>query len=69
MMKIERVEVFGVEVPLSDFFRSPTVTHLGRVVDEAVTAATSDEQLLALIERLPEEQAARLLDASEEGEE
>jgi acyl carrier protein len=69
----------GVEVGLADFFQSPTVAHLAGVADRtgagvpvAGGAAADirggdldDEELLALIERLPADQAARLLDAAE----
>jgi acyl carrier protein len=62
---------FGVEVELADFFQSPTVAHLAAAVERGLIAAelrngaVTDEELLALIEQMPEEQANRLLDASE----
>jgi len=54
---------FGVEISLADLFQSPTVAHLAGIIDRE--AALSDEEVLALIEQLPAEQAARLLQASE----
>jgi amino acid adenylation domain-containing protein len=56
---------FGVEVGLGDFFQSPTVAHIAAAVDHAMVASLNDDDLLALIEAMPEEQAARLLDMSE----
>jgi amino acid adenylation domain-containing protein len=70
---------FGVEIGLGVFFRSPTVAHLASVIDaeagraeagmperraEAATGAPmTDEELLALVEQLPDEEVTRLLEA------
>jgi acyl carrier protein len=53
---------FGVEIALADFFRSPTVAHLAATVDRALAGDLTDEELLALIERLPAGLADRLLE-------
>jgi amino acid adenylation domain-containing protein len=54
---------FGVEVSLADFFQMPTVAQLAEVVDRSKADAMSDEELLALVARMPEEQTARLLES------
>jgi hypothetical protein len=52
---------FGVEVPLAEFFRGPTVEHLAALVDRARATALDDDALLTLIERMSDDEAARLL--------
>ncbi|WP_052391108.1 non-ribosomal peptide synthetase [Streptomyces sp. NRRL B-24484] len=54
-------ERFGVEVPLAEFFRGPTVEHLAALVDRARATALDDDALIGLIERMSEDEAARLL--------
>jgi amino acid adenylation domain-containing protein len=53
---------FAVEVSLADFFASPTVAHLASVVDTQRAAQLSDEELLDMLESMPEEQVSSLLD-------
>ena len=52
---------FGVEIPLGDFFRAPTVEHLAVLVDRARAETLDDDALLSLIEQMSESEAARLL--------
>ncbi|MEU9884958.1 amino acid adenylation domain-containing protein [Sphaerisporangium sp. NPDC051011] len=52
---------FGVDLGLAEFFRSPTVAHLGGVVDAQKQESMSDEELLALLEQMPEDEVAKLL--------
>jgi hypothetical protein len=54
---------FAVEVPLADFFRSPTVATLAAAVDRELAGNLTDAELLALIESLPAGVADRLLGA------
>ncbi len=53
---------FAVEVSLADFFASPTVAHLSSVIDAKRAAQLSDEELLDLLENMPEDQVSSLLD-------
>jgi acyl-coenzyme A synthetase/AMP-(fatty) acid ligase/acyl carrier protein len=53
---------FSVEVSLADFFTSPTVAHLASVVDTLRAAQLSDEELLDMLENMPDEQVSTLLD-------
>jgi amino acid adenylation domain-containing protein len=53
---------FTVEVSLADFFTSPTVAHLAAVVDTKRAGQMSDDELLDLLENMPEEQVSSLLD-------
>jgi acyl carrier protein len=55
-------ERFGVEVSIGDFFRSPTLAAVALRIDQLRAEALSDEELLALIERMPDDEAARLLE-------
>ncbi|MFI7322850.1 amino acid adenylation domain-containing protein [Streptomyces venezuelae] len=48
-----------VRVPLADFFRSPTVAHLAEAVDRLRTPTADDDDLLALIESMSDDDAAR----------
>jgi amino acid adenylation domain-containing protein len=45
---------FGVAISLADFFTSPTAAHLASVADSLRTAQLSDDQLLDLLEKMPE---------------
>jgi amino acid adenylation domain-containing protein len=53
---------FTVEVPLADFFISPTVAHLASVIDAKRAEQMSDEELLDMLENMPEDQVSSLLD-------
>jgi acyl carrier protein len=53
---------FGVEIGLADFLQSPTVADLAAVIDRQREA---DEALLAQIEQMSDEEAARLLQIEE----
>jgi amino acid adenylation domain-containing protein len=53
---------FSVEVSLADFFTSPTVAHLAAVVDTKRADQLTDDELLDLLETMPEEQVSSLLD-------
>ncbi|MFE6829202.1 amino acid adenylation domain-containing protein [Streptomyces sp. NPDC057690] len=59
-------ERFQVRVGLAEFFRSPTVAHLAAIVDRLRLEAAPEDDLLALIEGLSDEEAERL--ATVEGE-
>jgi amino acid adenylation domain-containing protein len=59
-------ERFGVTVGIGDFLRSPTVTQVALTVDQLVAEQLGDDELLALIEQLPDADAARLLDEPEQ---
>jgi amino acid adenylation domain-containing protein len=54
-------DTFGVDVSLAGFFAAPTPANLGAIIDAALPDALTDEELLALIEQLPPEEAERLL--------
>ncbi|HUC56837.1 MAG TPA: amino acid adenylation domain-containing protein [Streptosporangiaceae bacterium] len=54
-------ERFGVEVGIGDFFRSPTVAFLAAKIDELLAEAPGNDELLTLIEQMPDDEAARLL--------
>ncbi|HEY7143173.1 MAG TPA: non-ribosomal peptide synthetase, partial [Streptosporangiaceae bacterium] len=53
---------FGVAISLADFFTSPTAAHLASVVDGLRAAQLSDDELLDLLEKMPDSQVASLLD-------
>ncbi len=53
---------FSVEVSLADFFASPTVAHLSSVIDARRAEQLSDEELLEMLEHMPEDQVSSLLD-------
>ena len=53
---------FAVEVSLADFFASPTVAHLSSVIDARRAEQMSDEELLEMLENMPEDQVSTLLD-------
>jgi amino acid adenylation domain-containing protein len=53
---------FSVSITLADFFTSPTAAHLASVVDSLRSAQMSDEDLLDLLENMPEGQVSSLLD-------
>jgi len=59
-------ERFGVTVGIGDFLRSPTVTQVALTVDQLVAEQLGDDELLALIEQLPDADTARLLDEQRE---
>ncbi|MFC8451316.1 amino acid adenylation domain-containing protein [Kitasatospora sp. NPDC057223] len=63
-------DTFGVDVGLADFFAAPTPANLGAIIDAALADTLTDEDLLALIELLPPEEAERLLggESGESGE-
>ncbi|HEX4063970.1 MAG TPA: amino acid adenylation domain-containing protein [Streptosporangiaceae bacterium] len=52
---------FSVEVSLADFFASPTVAHLAATVDARRAARLSDDELLDMLENMPDDQVSRLL--------
>ncbi|GII85573.1 hypothetical protein Ssi03_35630 [Sphaerisporangium siamense] len=52
---------FGVDLGLAEFFRSPTVAHLGGVIDAQRQETLSDEELLAMLEQMPEDEVSKLL--------
>ncbi len=58
-------QAFEVEVRLADFFQSPTVAHLAGVIDRLRSSDVDDEAdaVLAEIEQMSEEEAARLLES------
>jgi amino acid adenylation domain-containing protein len=58
---------FGVEIRLADFFRSPTVANLAVLVDRERLRGMSDEEMVKLVEAMPEEEVARLLGDREAG--
>ena len=58
---------FSVSISLADFFTSPTAAHLASVVDSLRTAQMSDEELLDLLENMPEGQVSGLLDDAGSG--
>jgi amino acid adenylation domain-containing protein len=57
-------QTFGVDLPLREVFKRPTIAGLGELIDEQVRAATSDDDLAALLDELDglsdEETRARL---------
>ncbi len=53
---------FAVEVSLADFFASPTVAHLSSVIDAKRAEQMTDEELLEMLENMPEDQVSSLLD-------
>jgi hypothetical protein len=53
---------FSVAISLADFFTSPTAAHLASVVDSLRAAQLSDDELLDLLEKMPEAQVSSLLD-------
>jgi len=53
---------FAVEVSLADFFASPTVAHLSSVIDARRAEQMSDEELLEMLENMPEDQVSTLLE-------
>jgi amino acid adenylation domain-containing protein len=53
---------FAVEVSLADFFTSPTVAHLSSVIDAKRAEQLTDDELLELLENMPDEQVSSLLD-------
>ncbi len=58
---------FGVGISLADFFTSPTAAHLASVVDSLRAAQLSDDELLDLLEKMPEGQVSSLLDDAGSG--
>jgi hypothetical protein len=58
-------QTFDVEVRLADFYQSPTVAHLAAVIDRLQSNDADDEAdaMLAEIEQMSEEEAARLLES------
>jgi amino acid adenylation domain-containing protein len=56
---------FSVEIPLADFFAAPTVAHLAAIVDTSRISALSDDDLLDMLESMPEDQVGRLLGETE----
>ena len=52
---------FGVEIGLAAFLRAPTVSGLAALVDRSQAAALDDDAMLALVERMSDEAAAKLL--------
>ena len=52
---------FGVDLTLSEFFRQPTLAQLAVMVDRARLALLSEEEQLARLEAMPDEEVARLL--------
>jgi amino acid adenylation domain-containing protein len=56
---------FGVEIGLAAFLRAPTVAALAALVDRGQAAALDDDSMLALIERMSDEAAAKLLAADQ----
>ncbi|HEU4453112.1 MAG TPA: non-ribosomal peptide synthetase, partial [Longimicrobium sp.] len=59
---VSRVEArLGVKISVGSLFDCPTVRDLARLVDERAPAPRGDEELLAWIEGLSEEEAERLL--------
>ncbi|MEU9107571.1 acyl carrier protein [Streptomyces xanthophaeus] len=63
MTRIE--QTFGVKVPLPVIFAEGSIEGLSAAVDEARGAAGSDEDLLASVEALSDEEALRLLQEHE----
>jgi amino acid adenylation domain-containing protein len=59
---------FGVGISLADFFASPTAAHLASVVDSLRAAQLSDDELLDLLEKMPEAQVSSLLDGAGSGQ-
>jgi amino acid adenylation domain-containing protein len=55
---------FSVEIALADFFASPTVAHLATIVDTRRISAMSDDELLDMLENMPDDQVSRLLGES-----
>ena len=57
-------QTFGVDLPLREVFKRPTIAGLGELIDEQVRATTSDDDLAALLDELDglsdEETRARL---------
>src|SRR5712691_1781417 len=58
---------FGVAISLADFFTSPTAAHLASVVDSLRAAQLTDDELLDLLENMPEGQVSSLLDDAGSG--
>lgn len=52
---------FSVEIALADFFAAPTVAHLAAIVDTRRISVMSDDDLLDMLENMPEDQVSRLL--------
>jgi amino acid adenylation domain-containing protein len=52
---------FSVEIALADFFAAPTVAHLATIVDARQISAMSDDELLDMLENMPDDQVSRLL--------
>lgn len=52
---------FDVDVRLVEFFRSPTVAHLASIIDRERALHLSDDQLVALIEGMSDEEAERMI--------
>jgi len=50
-----------VEIALADFFAAPTVAHLATIVDARQISAMSDDELLDMLENMPDDQVSRLL--------
>lgn len=54
-------ERFAVEVGLADFFSAPTVATLAAAVDKQLAARLSDDDLLAMLESMSEDEVGRLM--------
>ena len=52
---------FGVEIGLAAFFRAPTVSGLAALVDRSQAGALDEDSMLALVERMSDDAAAKLL--------
>jgi amino acid adenylation domain-containing protein len=52
---------FDTQIALADFFRAPTPANIATLVDRQRIAQMDDAELVAFLESLPEEEAARLL--------
>ncbi|MGE5828517.1 MAG: non-ribosomal peptide synthetase [Micromonosporaceae bacterium] len=54
---------FGAEIGLADFFRAPTVRGLAELVDVRRAALAAEDEVLAMLESMTDEEAAVLLAA------
>ena len=52
---------FDTQIALADFFRAPTPANIANLVDRQRIAQMDDAELVAFLESIPEEEAARLL--------
>ncbi|HET9894917.1 MAG TPA: amino acid adenylation domain-containing protein [Streptosporangiaceae bacterium] len=52
---------FGVEIPLSAFFRQPTLAHLAVLIDRARLALLPEDEQVAALEAMTDDEVTRLL--------